>query len=69
MAMLMWFVDLKKSRKEQSLFLEEERQVRERRASVISVQHGMDINEISGLKVGNEVGTDDGPKGRRMLSH
>lgn len=57
MGLLMWFVDLKKSRKEQAEFLEEERAVRERRASVIATQRGEEV-DISSIKVGNEVGTD-----------
>jgi hypothetical protein len=38
MLLLYWFVDLKKSRIEQDAFLEEERQERERRASIVSAR-------------------------------
>jgi hypothetical protein len=38
MLLLYWFVDLKKSRIEQDAFLEEERQERERRASIVSIR-------------------------------
>jgi MFS family permease len=40
LALLAFFVDLKKSRKEQTTFLERELAAKERRASLISVQMG-----------------------------
>ena len=47
MLVLYFFVDLKKSRIEQDKFLEEERKVKERRASIVS------------LRTGGQIGTDD----------
>lgn len=40
MLLLYFFVDLKKSRIEQDAFLEEERRIKERRASIVSIPHG-----------------------------
>lgn len=54
MLVLTFFVDLKKSRREQDAFLEKERQVRERRASVVAVQRGVSINQVEGRGVGNQ---------------
>ena len=51
--LLCFFVDLKKSRKEQALFLEQERIIKERRASAV----GIDINSSgsdSGVRVGGD---------------
>jgi MFS family permease len=56
MLLLMFFVDLKKSRIEQDRFLEEERMVRERRASVLQAK-GVDVDEDR-LRVGNMVKED-----------
>lgn len=47
MLCLFFFVDLKKSRIEQDAFLEEERKIKERRASIVS------------LRTGGHIGTDD----------
>ena len=54
MLLLTFFVDLKKSRKEQADFLEEERKVRERRASVL-IDRGVEVDE-GRVQVGNELG-------------
>lgn len=40
MLLLYFFVDLKKSRLEQNAFLEEERKIKERRASIVSIRTG-----------------------------
>lgn len=54
MIILATFVDLKKSRIEQDKMLEEERQVKERRASVVAVQRGVSVDEVLGRKDGNQ---------------
>lgn len=46
MLLLFFFVDLKKSRIEQEKFLEEERLIKERRASVVSVSRGAGIGAM-----------------------
>ena len=59
MLLLMLFVDLKKSRKEQAAFLDEEKKVRERRASVVAMEHDIDVREVRGVSVGNELAKDE----------
>ena len=55
MIILATFVDLKKSRIEQDKMLEEEKQIKERRASVIAVQRGVSVAEVLGNKVDDQV--------------
>ena len=47
LCLLAFFVDLKKSRQEQAAFLKREEAVKERRASVISVNRGSDRDSLT----------------------
>ena len=55
MGLIVVFVDLKKSRREQEVFLAEERRVREKRASIISIR---DVESKSSGDIA-DAGTDD----------
>jgi MFS family permease len=60
--LLAFFVDLKKSRIEQELFLQEERAAKERRASVISMKNGVEVGSGSDSADGKDAEKEGAPE-------